>query len=154
MGDIPNRPNDDNQPEWVRMQVYVPPDFYAVIKARSIHRGASISAEGLRLMKLGLANVKPAENVEADLTALRRYLELHLEPLAFVAATDAAYSREAWRFQLYSARSDTAPEVTRKLALRATQRIQRKLHQWPEESQPFGAQDESEDGDPDEHDGT
>ena len=122
-----NTGSGEEQKDWARLQVYVPPDFYEVLQSRAKHRGVSLSAEGLRLMRLGLANVKPSENIAGDLTALKRYLELHLEPLAFIAAMDAAYSREGWRVQFYGSRPSDAPEIDHRLGLTAAKRIQRKL---------------------------
>lgn len=112
------------------MQVYVPPDFFAVIKERAAQRATSISAEGLRLMRLGLAAVKPNDNLAADLTALRRWLETHVEPLVFVAAMDSAFGREAWQWQIYSVwrdRRDEAARTEQEFARRAAARLQRKL---------------------------
>ena len=141
-----NTGSGEEQKDWARLQVYVPPDFYAVLQARAKHRGVSLSAEGLRLMRLGLANVKPSESIAADLTALQRYLELHLEPLAFISATDSAYGREAWRLQLYGSRPHDAAEVDRKLGERATKRLQRKLRGFGAEDAE-GGDDDGEDGD-------
>lgn len=126
MGESTNAGRDG----WIRMQVYVPPDFFEVIKERAAQRATSVSAEGLRLMRIGLANVKPNENLAADLTALRRWLELHLEPLVFVAAMDAAFGREAWQWQIYSVwrdRRDEAARAEREFARRAAARLQRQL---------------------------
>lgn len=95
-------------------------------------------------MRIGLANVKPSENIAADLTALQRYLELHLEPLAFIAAMDSAYSREGWRLQLYGSRPGDATEVDRKLGLKATKRIQRKLHELDTGEELNGGEDGDE----------
>ena len=127
--------NGEDQKDWARIQVYVPPDFYEVLQSRAKHRGVSLSAEGLRLMRLGLANVKPSENIAADLTALQRYLELHLEPLTFIAAMDAAVAREYWKnltfrsatAERYPDPQKTTDEGGRNMGERATNRIQRKL---------------------------
>lgn len=144
-----------DQVEWGRMQVYVPPDFYAVIKERAVRRGVSISAEGLRLMKLGLGNVKPSENIAADLIALRRYLELHVEPLAYIAAVDSAKNIQYWMQQTLGSfqridqntAAKRAETVDRELHMRAVARIQRRLHGVPE------AEGENDDDGP-EDDGT
>ncbi len=150
-----------SQADWTRLQVYVPPDFYAVLQARAKHRGVSLSSEGLRLMRLGLANIKPSETVSEDLAVIKRFLELHLEPLAFVAAMDAAkvaaYEKQriAAQRQLYLAsnpRSDGKDDseqqanfIDRQMAERATHRIQRVLRGI--ESPAFGLEAEGEEGD-------
>ena len=90
-----------SEKEWERVQVYVPPDFYEILQARAKRRGVSLSSEAYRLIRIGLANVKPNENIEADLVSLERYVKLHLEPLVFVAAMDAAYGAANWEQQAW-----------------------------------------------------
>ncbi len=138
---------DTGTSEWQQIRVNLPQDFYAILRERSARHGTSMSAEAFRLMKLGLANVKPTENIAADLTALKRYMELHFEPLVFIAAMDAATSREFWRYQLYSAHPEQMEAVARKLDERATKRIRRKLHQLPDPpEEPKEGESDDEDG--------
>ncbi len=127
-----------SEKDWERVQVYMPPDFYEVIQARAKRRGVSLSSEAYRLIRIGWANVKPNENIEADLAALERYLKLHMEPLAFVAAMDSAFAAENWQQNAWvqserqyggDKEKATQPyqEYQRMLRERATKRLQRKL---------------------------
>ena len=136
---------ENGSSDWQQIRVNVPADFYDVLKIRSGQHGTSLSAEALRLMRLGLAGVKPGENISADITALKRYLELHLEPLMFVAAMDsakvAAYEKQRiiGQRQAYL-RSNPRPDgqddsqaqarlIDREMSMQATRRIQRVLHE-------------------------
>ena len=116
-----------SEKEWERVQVYMPPDFYEVIQARAKRRGVSLSSEAYRLIRIGLANMKPNENIEADLLALERYVKLHLEPLAFIAAMDSAFGAESWRYQFRASYKDRSDDLLYQLGQRATKRLQRKL---------------------------
>ena len=130
--------NKTGEKDWERVQVYMPPDFYEVIQARAKRRGVSLSSEAYRLIRIGLANVKPNENIEADLVSLERYVKLHLEPLVFVAAMDSAFNAENWQQNAWvqSERQHNGDkekaakpyqEYQRMLRERATKRLQRKL---------------------------
>ena len=130
-----------SEKEWERVQVYMPPDFYEVIQARAKRRGVSLSSEAYRLIRIGLANMKPNENIEADLAALERYVKLHLEPLAFIAAMDSAYTAANWEQQTWHLHerqqggdkekaSKTYQEHQRVLRDIATKRLRRKLQDF------------------------
>ena len=122
-----SRPVED----WQQIRVNLPADFYATLRERSARHGTSLSAEAFRLMRIGLAGIKPNDNLAADLVALRRYLELHLEALTYRAAVDAGYSAEAWRWQLataYKTDRERFAEADHKMRERATRRVQRALH--------------------------
>ena len=138
--------NKSNETDWQRVQVYLPQDFYEILLVRSKRRGTSLSAEAFRLMRLGLANVKPSENVEAVLSAMERYIELHLEPLAFIAAMDAGYGAEGWRKQWEIMRTHNIPTdfqaLDQELREKVTKRIQRKLRELPDEGDPEDKEDE------------
>jgi len=117
--------------EWQQIRVNLPTDFYTILRERSTRHGTSLSAEAFRLMRMGLANVKPSDNLAADLTALRRWLELHLEALTYTAAVDAGYGAEAWRWQLATVLKDDRArfeETDAKIRGRAVKRVQRALH--------------------------
>ena len=135
-----------NETEWQRVQVYLPQDFYEILQARSKRRGTSLSAEAFRLMRLGLANVKPNENVETILTDMARYIQLHLEPLAFVAAMDSAYDAASWHRLWSTTPAGKNPQDLEKLEhhLReqAIKRLQRKLHELPGEDDPEDEEEE------------
>lgn len=127
--------------DWERVQVYMPPDFYEVLQARAKRRGVSLSSEAYRLIRIGLANVKPNENLESVLTDIERYLKLHLEPLAFIAAMDSAFNAANWEQQTWLVHerqnggdkekaTETYQDHQRTLRKIATKRLQRKLRDF------------------------
>lgn len=127
----------------VQIKVWIPGEFYDLLKSQAARHQTSVAAEARRLMQAGLAPLGTLDELKSDLTKLSQFARLHLEPLAFIAAMDAAYSREGWRVQFYGSRPSDAPEIDHRLDLTATKRIQRKLRG-------LGA----EDGDDDENNGT
>lgn len=118
----PARENDG-----VQIKVWLPSGFYDVLKARATRNHTSVAAEARQLMQVGLANLRPAEDLAEAVTAIRRYLELHLEPLAFIAAMDAAFGAESWRYQFGAAYKDQAAALDRMLRERAAARVKRQL---------------------------
>ena len=123
---------------WNQIRVNLPEDFYTLLRQRAASHHRSLSAEALQLMRVGLAHVKPQENIAGEVKNLDRYVRLHLEPLVFIAAMDAAFNAENWRQQAWMLHEHqygedkekaTAPyqKYQQMLRERATQRLQRKL---------------------------
>ena len=131
----------------VQIKVWVPAAFYDLLRAQSARNQTSVAAEARRLMQAGLGPVGAIDEMKTTLTALDRFMRLHMEPLAFIAAMDAAYGREAWRYQLYAVQPESMEHISQTWADRAAKRIQRKLHLAPDEEPPKGDEaDGSDDG--------
>ena len=86
---------------WNQIRVNLPEDFYTLLRQRAASHHRSLSAEALQLMRVGLAHVKPQENIAGEVKNLDRYVRLHLEPLVFIAAMDAAFNAENWQQQAW-----------------------------------------------------
>ena len=134
----------------VQIKVWIPAAFYDLLKAQAARNQTSVAAEARRLMQAGLAPLGTVDDLKSDLIKLSQFVHLHLEPLAFIAAMDSAFSRESWRLQFYGSRPADAAEVDHKLGLRATKRLQRKLRALDPPKEPEGQV--STDGDEEDED--
>lgn len=137
----------------VQIKVWIPAAFYDLLKAQAVHNQTSVAAEARRLMQAGLAPLGTLDEVKSDLTKLSQFARLHLEPLTFIAAMDAAAGREYWKNQtFFSAQKAGADdpdrataEADRFIGERAAKRIQRKLRELePKPDKEEGETDASE----------
>lgn len=114
----------------VQIKVWVPEGLYDWLRVQAGRKHTSVAAEARRLMNAGMATVESLDDLRDQIRALTRWLDLHLEPLAYAAATDAAFGVEAWRLQLRGAYAETPDEAERvegTLEQRAVARVQRVL---------------------------
>ncbi len=154
MADTATRKRDPD--DLLQIRVWITQAKYDQLKLRARHHDSSVAAEVRALMDAGEQRTGAAEQLERKLDSVMNYLTSHLEPLAFIAAMDAAFSRESWRLQFYGSRPADAETVDRQMGERATKRIRRKLHQLPDptEQQPKDDKDDKEEGESDdENDG-
>ena len=125
----------------VQIKVWLPQDFYDVLRARATRFHTSIAEESRKLMQMGLSGLRSLETLEGDVIQIDRFLHEHLEPLAFIAAMDSAFNaanweQQAWLLHERQAGGDkaqaTAPyqKYQRSLRQRATKRLQRKLRNF------------------------
>ena len=121
----------------LQIKVWIPQDFYDLLRARAGRFHTSVAQEARKLMQAGLTQIKPSETLETIVTDLDRYVRLHIEPLVFVAAMDAGYGAEGWRKQWEIMRTHNIPTdfqaLDQELREKVTKRIQRKLHELPGE---------------------
>ena len=133
----------------LQIKVWIPQDFYDLLRARSARFHTSVAQEARKLMQAGRTQIKPSETLEAVVADLDRYLRLHLEPLAFIAAMDSAYDAASWH-RLWSTtpggkNAQDLEKLEHQLREQATKRIQRKLRELPsDEADP---EEEEEDDD-------
>lgn len=127
MADIAkNRDPEDT----LQIRIWITQARYEQLKLRARHHDHSIAAEARDLMEAGERATDADAELQRKIDSLRRYIESHLEPLAFIAAMDSAYAREGWRFQLKQIkRGEEAKEKDRELAQLATNRLKRKLRE-------------------------
>ena len=141
-----NNPRMPVETNGLQIKVWIPQDFYDLLRARSARFHTSVAEEARKLMQAGVVNIKPSETLETMVTDLDRYVRLHLEPLAFVAAMDAGYSAEGWRKQWEIMRTHNIPTdfqaLDQELREKVTKRIQRKLRELPDEGDPEDKEDE------------
>lgn len=131
----------------VQIKVWIPAAFYDLLKAQAVRNQTSVAAEARRLMQAGLAPLGTLDELKSDLTKLSQFARLHLEPLAFIAAMDAAYSRVSWQHQQYTVWPEQAAEIGRKLGERAAKRIKKKLRNLEPDKESDTDASESEDED-------
>ena len=143
----------------VQIKVWVPEGFYDMLKALAGRHRTSVAAEARRLMVAGVEPVETMDALAEGLVELDRFIRLHLEPLAFVAAMDAAkvaaYEKQriAAQRQLHLAshprpdgKDDSEQQadfIDRQMADQATKRIQRVLREI--ESPALDLEEEGED---------
>ena len=132
-----------------QVKLWVSDELHAALKARSIRHDTSVAEEFKKAATAGVDVLDGLDEITQLLVDLRQFVRLHLEPLAFISAMDAAYSREAWRLQLYGSRPADAETVDRKLGERATKRLQRKLRAL-EPKEPEGQVNTDDDADAEE----
>ena len=150
MADTATRKRDPD--DLLQIRVWITQAKYDQLKLRARHHDSSVAAEVRALMDAGEQRADAAEQLVRKLDSVMSYLQQHLEPLTFIAAMDAAAGREYWKNQtLFSAQkagSDdpdrAASEADRYIEDRATKRIQRKLHQLPDDKAEDGDDDENE----------
>lgn len=141
--------NPTERHEGHKVQLWVSDDLYAALKARAVRHDTHLVDELRQAAMAGLDPLNGFDAIYDAVTKLTQFARLHLEPLAFIAAMDAAYSRESWRLQFYGSRPNDAAEVDRKLGERATKRLQRKLRAL-EPKEPEGQVNTDDDGDAEE----
>lgn len=115
----------------VQIKVWIPQDFYDLLRARASRFHTSVAEEARKLMQMGLSGLRSVEALNGQMIQMDRFLRQHLEPLSFIAAVDAAYGVESWRQQfqaMVGKRFAGKPEeLDRELRHLATKRLQRKL---------------------------
>lgn len=131
MGQPTNRKTTDRH-NGKQLNLWVPDAFFDLLQARASRNHTSAGTEARILMEAGLPQIEKLDDIREAMIDLMRYFELHLEPLAFIAAMDASFGAESWRYQLLTAtQGDVAKmkEIDQKLRDRAKRRIQRKLRE-------------------------
>ena len=148
MGQTTNRKTTDRH-NGKQLNLWVSDDFFDLLQARAGRNHTSVGAEARILMEAGLPQIEKLDDIHEGLVDLMRFFELHLEPLAFIAAMDASFGAESWRYQLLTATQGDVKkmqEIDKKLRDRATKRIQRKLRELdviPDESKAEGEDDDA-----------
>jgi len=123
----------DDRHEGVQIKVWLPDGVYDLLKGRAKRFGTSVAEEARRLMQAGLAPLETLEKAVETIEGITQFLHEHMEPLGFISAMDAAYSAEAWRYQLGAAYKDQAASLDRTLRERAATRLKRQLRELEEE---------------------
>jgi plasmid stability protein len=72
----------------VQIKVWVSEGLYDWLRAQASRNHTSVAAEARRLMHAGMAAIEGLDALRDDVIALQRYLELHLEKLAWMGAVD------------------------------------------------------------------
>ena len=137
--------NANERHEGHKLQLWVSDEIFAVLQRQAHRHNVSLAEAARQLMQSGIAPSATMDAIVEGFIELDRFIRLHLEPLAFVAAMDAAkvaaYEKQriAAQRQLYLAsnpRSDgkddsdrQADFIDRQMAERATKRIQRVLRE-------------------------
>lgn len=118
----------------LQIRVWITQAKYDQLKLRAHHHDSSVAAEVRALIVAGEQRFDEIEQLERKLDSVMNYLTSHLEPLAFIAAMDAAKSAEYWRNEVRASMlnsSGDAEEAVRAadriVGERATKRIQRGL---------------------------
>jgi len=135
--------NDTNdRHDGIQIKVWVSEGFYDMLKALAHRRQTSVAAEARRLMVAGVEPSEALDTIVDQVTALDRFIRLHLEPLTFVAAMDAAKGAAYWKRRVYlDARAkgkdqegaqETMERMERDMAEQATRRIRRVLREVEE----------------------
>jgi plasmid stability protein len=121
-----------------QVKLWVSDALYAALKARAVRHNTSVAEELRKAASAGLDPLNGIDTIRDLLIDLRQFEQLHMEPLAFIAAMDAAFNAENWQQQAWMLHEHqygedkekaTAPyqKYQRMLRERATQRLQRKL---------------------------
>ncbi len=110
-----------------QIKVWVPGALYDLLRARAGRNHTSVAAEARRLMRAGVSAVEGIDALHRDLASVTRWLELHMEPLVFLAAMDAARSELHWEAQIRATNPKAAEDLERRISALAADRISRKL---------------------------
>jgi len=119
--------------EGMQIKVWIPDGFYDLLRGRAKRYGTSVAEEARQLMQAGLAPLDVMETMGKTIEELNQFLRRHVEPLGFIAAMDAAYGAEAWRYQFGVAYKDQAASLDRALRERAAARLKRQLRELEDE---------------------
>jgi plasmid stability protein len=119
----------EDRHEGMQIKVWIPDGFYDLLRGRAKRFGTSVAEEARQLMQAGLAPLEAVEKMGQTIEELNQFLRLHVEPLAFIAAMDAAYGAESWRYQFGAAYKDQAAPLDRTLRERAAARLKRQLRE-------------------------
>lgn len=136
------------------MQLRISDELYAALKMRSVRHDSSIAAELNQAANAGLEVLDGLDEIYNLLVDLRQFARLHLEPLTFIAAMDAASSREYWKNMTYQSAAGnkeqfpdpqkTTDDGDRTVGERASQRIQRALRKNKAEGGYINAADDGD----------
>ena len=130
--------NGSDRHDGVQIKVWIPQDFYDLLRARAARFHTSVAEESRKLMQMGLSGLQGFEALNGRMIQIDRFLHQHLEPLAFIAAMDSAFAAENWQQQTWIVHerqhngdkekaAKPYQEYQRMLRERATKRLQRKL---------------------------
>ena len=131
-------PKPTVETQGVQIKVWIPQDFYDLLRARAARFHTSVAEESRKLMQMGLSGLQGFEALNGRMIQMDRFLHQHLEPLAFIAAMDSAFAAENWQQQTWIVHerqhngdkekaAKPYQEYQRMLRERATKRLQRKL---------------------------
>ena len=131
-------PKPTVETQGVQIKVWIPQDFYDLLRARAARFHTSVAEESRKLMQMGLSGLQGFEALNGRMIQIDRFLHQHLEPLAFIAAMDSAFAAENWQQQTWIVHerqhngdkekaAKPYQEYQRMLRERATKRLQRKL---------------------------
>ena len=131
-------PKPTVETQGVQIKVWIPQDFYDLLRARAARFHTSVAEESRKLMQMGLSGLQGFEALNGRMIQMDRFLHQHLEPLAFIAAMDSAFAAENWQQQTWIVHerqhngdkekaAKPYQEYQRMLRERAAKRLQRKL---------------------------
>lgn len=96
---MPNNANERHVGH--KVQLWVPDALYAALKARAVRHDTSLAEELRKAASAGLDPLNGLDTIQDMLIDLRQFEKLHLEPLAYIAAMDAAYGAANWEQQAW-----------------------------------------------------
>lgn len=131
--------DSNDRHDGVQIKVWVPEGFFDMLKALAVRHRSSVAAEARRLMVAGVEPSEALNTVVEGLSDLNRFLRLHLEPLAFVAAMDSAKAAAYWKRRVFleSHQSGRAKDeakalmdkLEQEMAAQAARRVRRVLRE-------------------------
>ncbi len=124
-----------------KVQLWVSEALYAALKARAARHDTSVAEELRKAASAGLDPLNGLDTIQDLLIALRQFAQLHLEPLAYIAAMDSAFNAANWQQQTWHLHerqqggdkekaSKTYQDHQRTLRDIAAKRLQRKLRNF------------------------
>ena len=103
-------PKPTVETQGVQIKVWIPQDFYDLLRGRAARFHTSVAEESRKLMQMGLSGLQGFESLNGRMIQMDRFLHEHLEPLVFIAAMDSAFGAESWRYQFRASYKDRSKE--------------------------------------------
>lgn len=93
------RSGDWAHPGQTKVRVWLPTPLYRFLRAQAVEQGVPLTQVIRDLIQAGLAAQRQQDRAAENVERLERFMREHLEPLAYVAAIEAAAGRHHWRMQ-------------------------------------------------------